>query len=183
MDCINRNDSLRQYAGPGHWNDPDMLECGNGLTVNEDRAHFTMWCMMASPLILGNDVRNMSEETKAIITNRELIAINQDTLGVQGLKLRSKDGLDFWFKPLSNGDWAMTILNPTKKDVRCNINWQEFNFTDDEVSKLSTAFDKHIYKVRNLWTKRMEGKTSKAAKTERTVTVPSHDVVAYRLIK
>lgn len=183
MDCINRNDSLRQYAGPGHWNDPDMLECGNGLTVNEDRAHFTMWCMMASPLILGNDVRNMSEETKAIITNRELIAINQDTLGVQGLKLRSKDGLDFWFKPLADGDWAMTILNPTKKDVRCNINWQEFNFTDDEVSKLSTAFDKHIYKVRNLWTKRMEGKTSKAAKTERTVTVPSHDVVAYRLIK
>ena len=58
LDCINKNDSLRSYAGPGHWNDPDMLEVGNGLTVNQDRAHFTMWCMMASPLILGNDVRS-----------------------------------------------------------------------------------------------------------------------------
>ena len=57
MQCIQLNDTLRRYAGPGHWNDPDMLEVGNGMTVNEDRAHFTMWCMMASPLILGNDIR------------------------------------------------------------------------------------------------------------------------------
>ena len=78
LDCINKNDSLRSYAGSGHWNDPDMLEVGNGLTINQDRAHFTMWCMMASPLILGNDVRNMSAETKAILTNRELIAIDQE---------------------------------------------------------------------------------------------------------
>lgn len=183
MDCINRNDSLRQYAAPGHWNDPDMLECGNGLSVNEDRAHFTMWCMMASPLILGNDIRNMSEETKAIITNRELIAINQDTLGVQGLKLLSKEGLDYWFKPLANGDWAMAILNSTKKDIKCEINWQNFNFTDTQVSQRSTSFNKYTYQVRNMWTKRMEGKTSKKSKKQRTFIVPSHDVVAYRLIK
>lgn len=183
MDCINRNDSLRQYAAPGHWNDPDMLECGNGLSVNEDRAHFTMWCMMASPLILGNDIRNMSEETEAIITNRELIAINQDTLGVQGLKLLSKEGLDYWFKPLANGDWAMAILNSTKKDIKCEINWQNFNFADTQVSQQSTSFNKYTYQVRNMWTKRMEGKTSKKSKKQRTILVPSHDVVAYRLIK
>ncbi|WP_304062553.1 glycoside hydrolase family 27 protein [Hoylesella loescheii] len=183
LDCINKNDSLRRYAGPGHWNDPDMLEVGNGLTVNQDRAHFTMWCMMASPLILGNDVRNMSAETKLILTNHELIAINQDRLGVQGLRFLSRDGLDYWFKPLANGDWAMTIFNPTRKPITCNLNWQDFNFTDDEVSKRSTEFDKYIYKVKNLWTGRMEGKTSTKQKVDRKFVVPAQDVVVYRLVR
>ena len=183
MDCVNRTDTLRQYAGRGHWNDPDMLECGNGMTNNEDRAHFAMWCMMASPLILGNDIRNMSADTKAIITNKEMISINQDTLGVQGLHYKSEKGLDFWFKPLSNGDWAMTILNPTKVNVKYALNWQNFNFTDEQVSKKSTNFDKIIYKVRNIWTLKMEGKTIRKSKTDRIVNVPSHDVVSYRLIK
>ncbi len=183
LDCINKNDSLRRYAGPGHWNDPDMLEVGNGLTVNQDRAHFAMWCMMASPLILGNDVRNMSAETKAILTNRDLIAINQDELGVQGLRFLCRDGLDYWFKPLANGDWAMTIFNPTRKPIDCNLNWQDFNFTDDEVSKRSTEFDKYIYKVKNLWTGRMEGKTSTKQKVERKLVVPAQDVIVYRLVR
>ena len=183
LDCINKNDSLRRYAGPGHWNDPDMLEVGNGLSVNQDRAHFAMWCMMASPLILGNDVRNVSAETKAILTNRDLIAINQDRLGVQGLRFLSRDGLDYWFKPLANGDWAMTIFNPTRKPIACNLNWQDFNFTDDEVSKRSTEFDKYIYKVKNLWTRRMEGKTSTKQKVERKLVVPAQDVVVYRLVR
>ena len=183
LDCINKNDSLRRYAGPGHWNDPDMLEVGNGLTVNQDRAHFAMWCMMASPLILGNDVRNMSAETKLILTNRDLIAINQDRLGVQGLRFLSRDGLDYWFKPLANGDWAMTIFNPTRKPIACNLNWQDFNFTDDEVSKRSTEFDNYIYKVKNLWTGRMEGKTSTKQKTDRRLTVPAQDVIVYRLVR
>ena len=183
LDCINKNDSLRRYAGPGHWNDPDMLEVGNGLSVNQDRAHFAMWCMMASPLILGNDVRNVSAETKAILTNRDLIAINQDRLGVQGLRFLSRDGLDYWFKPLANGDWAMTIFNPTRKPIACNLNWQDFNFTDDEVSKRSTEFDKYIYKVKNLWTRRMEGKTSTKQKVERKLVVPAQDVIVYRLVR
>ena len=183
LDCINKNDSLRRYAGPGHWNDPDMLEVGNGLTVNQDRAHFTMWCMMASPLILGNDVRNMSAETKLILTNRDLIAINQDRLGVQGLRFLSRDGLDYWFKPLANGDWAMTIFNPTRKSIDCHLNWQDFNFTDDEVSKRSTEFDQQVYKVKNLWTGRMEGKTSTKQKVERKLVVPAQDVIVYRLVR
>ena len=183
IDCINRNDSLRSYAGPGHWNDPDMLEVGNGLSANQDRAHFTMWCMMASPLILGNDVRNMSDETKAILTNRDLIAIDQDKLGVQGLRFLIREGLEYWFKPLSNGDWAMTIFNPTRQSLSCSLNWQEFNLTDEEVSKRSTAFDQNVYKIKNLWTGRMEGKTTLKSKIERKVSVPAQDVITYRLIK
>ena len=183
IDCINRNDSLRSYAGPGHWNDPDMLEVGNGLSANQDRAHFTMWCMMASPLILGNDVRNMSDETKAILTNRDLIAIDQDKLGVQGLRFLIREGLEYWFKPLSNGDWAMTIFNPTRHPLSCSLNWQDFNLTDEEVSKISTSFDQNVYKIKNLWTGRMEGKTTLKSKIERKVSVPAQDVITYRLIK
>ena len=183
MDCIHKNDTLSEYAGRGHWNDPDMLECGNGMTVSEDRAHFTMWCMMASPLILGNDIRNMSQDTKAIITNKEMIAVNQDSLGVQAWHYSSDQGLEFWFKPLANGDWAMTVLNPTKNTVKYDLKWQNFNITDTQVSKKSTDFDKIIYKVRNLWTHKMEGKTMLKSKKCRTLTVPSHDVVAYRLIR
>lgn len=183
MQCINYNDTLRQYAGKGYWNDPDMLEVGNGMLENEDRAHFTMWCMMASPLILGNDLRNMNEATKKIILNKEMIAVDQDTLGVQGLHFCDKKGLAFWFKPLANGDWAFTILNPTKKNVSFNMNWQDFNLTDNEVSLRSTEFDKYIYKVYNLWTHKYEGKTSKKDKATRKISVGAHDVVSYRLIK
>lgn len=181
MHCINANDTLRAYAGPGHWNDPDMLECGNGLTESEDRAHFTLWCMMASPLILGNDVRHMSEATRAIITNRELIAVDQDELGVQGLRVKREDEVQWWLKPLADGSWAMTLLNPTKRDLTVGINWQELCLTDTEVSGRSTEFDRRVYRVRNLWTHRPEGKTSLRNKVERRVTVPSHDVVTYRL--
>ena len=77
---LDKNEPLRRFAGPGHWNDPDMLEVGNGMTESEDRAHFTMWCMMAAPLILGNDIRSMTKQTLDIITNREVIAIDQDPL-------------------------------------------------------------------------------------------------------
>jgi alpha-galactosidase len=183
MQCIHFNDTLRAYAGKGHWNDPDMLEVGNGMTNNEDRAHFTMWCMMASPLILGNDLRNMSNDTKNIILNKEMIAIDQDTLGVQGLHQSSSDGLDFWFKPLAGGDWAFCILNPTKTDKKYSINWQSFNFKDTEVSGLSTDFDKNIYVVRDMWLHKNAGKTSLKNKNERTLVVPAHDVVCYRLMK
>ena len=181
MQCIQLNDTLRQYAGPGHWNDPDMLEVGNGMTINEDRAHFTMWCMMASPLILGNDIRNMSAEVRDILTNREMIAVDQDALGVQGLHLMDDDGLQFWFKPLEGGDWAFVILNATKEDKTYALDWQKFNFTDKEVSGLSTHFDTIIYQVYNLWTHKQEGRTTLKSKKRRKITIPSHDVVAYRL--
>ena len=100
LQIIDKQEGLRQYAGPGHWNDPDMLEVGNGMAVNEDRAHFTMWCMPAAPLISGNDLQHMSKETREILTNKEVIAVNQDALGVEGFKYSAKDGVEVWFKPL-----------------------------------------------------------------------------------
>ncbi len=183
MQCIAFNDSLRQYAGKGHWNDPDMLEVGNGMTENEDRAHFTMWCMMASPLILGNDLRSMSEATRNIIMNKEMIAIDQDTLGVQGLHYCDHDGLQFWFKPLAGGDWAFTILNPTRHDISDALNWQNFNLTDKSVSGMSTDFDTKIYQVYNLWSHKPEGKTTLKNKVDRKLMVKARDVISYRLIQ
>lgn len=176
--CIDLNEPLRKYAGPGHWNDPDMLEVGNGLSVNQDRAHFSMWCMMASPLLLGNDIRSMSPETLAIITNRELIAIDQDTLGVQGLRFLSDEGLEVWFKPLVNGDWAMCLFNRTKSDRAYTIDWQAFNLTDEEVSGRSTSFDTLRYEGRDLWNANEKPFTTKRA---REVVVKAEDVIVYRL--
>ena len=181
LDILDMQEGLRKYAGPGHWNDPDMLEVGNGLPVNEDRAHFTMWCMLAAPLILGNDIRNMTQETKDIILNKEVIAIDQDPLGVQGLKLRAENGLEFWFKPLSDGCWAFCILNRGAEDQEYTIDWQEFNFTDDEVSKLSTSFDSKIYEIKDLWEKNEKKQKKGTTKKSLTVTIPTHDVVLYRL--
>lgn len=181
MQCIEFNDTLRQFAGPGHWNDPDMLEVGNGMSESEDRAHFTMWCMMASPLILGNDLRNMSEATRAIIMNKEMIAVDQDPLGVQGWHCLDRDALQFWLKPLADGAWAFTILNTSKEDVDYAFNWQEINLTDVKVSQRSTAMDTQVYDVYNLWTHKSEGKTSKKDKVDRTLTIKGHDVVSYLL--
>lgn len=182
LQILDMQDGLRKYAGPGHWNDPDMLEVGNGQTVNEDRAHFTMWCLLAAPLILGNDVRKMSEETKAIIMNKDVIAINQDELGVQGLRFGRMGQLEIWFKPLADGDWAFCILNRGTTPTTYTIDWQQFNFTDDEVSKRSTAFDKNVYEIYDLWNKtdKSLGTTAQSKKL-RTVTIPGHDVLLYRL--
>ncbi len=176
LPILDMQNGLRKYAGPGHWNDPDMLEVGNGQTVNEDRAHFSMWCMLAAPLILGNDIRSMSQETKEIVLNKEVIAIDQDSLGIQGLKFAAEDGLEFWFKPLVNDDWAFCILNRTTESKEYAIDWQKFNLYDD-VAKRFTDFDSKVYNIRNLWTKQGEGNT----KQVKTVVIPGHDVVLYRL--
>src|SRR5919202_887529 len=113
MQILDKQRGLRAHAGPGHWNDPDMLEVGNGMSAAEDRAHFSMWAMLAAPLIAGNDLRSMSRETAEILTNREVIAVDQDSLGVQGFPYSSatSDGVEIWFKPLAGGDWAMAVLN------------------------------------------------------------------------
>jgi alpha-galactosidase len=177
LQILDMQEGLRKYAGPGHWNDPDMLEVGNGQTEGEDRAHFSMWCMLAAPLILGNDIRNMSEATRNIILNKEVIAIDQDSLGIQGLRYRVEDGLEFWFKPLVNDEWAFCILNRTTEPRTCTLDWQTFNLYD-EVSRRFTDFDSKTYAVRNLWTKQPDGYTKKS----RVVTIPGHDVLLYRLV-
>ena len=182
MTILEQNVGLRKFAGPGHWNDPDMLEVGNGMTVNEDRAHFTLWCMMAAPLILGNDITNMTQETRDIILNRDVIAIDQDTLGVQGLRLKDEGGLQYWFKPLADGDWAFCLFNRGTEPVTQTIDWMTLCFTDEEVSGLSTSFDTTIYTLQDLWEKPSK-KKAKALTTKKplTVTVPGHDVLLFRL--
>ena len=158
-----------------------MLEVGNGMSVNEDRAHFSMWCMMAAPLILGNDLSKMTDETRAIILNKKVIAIDQDKLGVQGLRYKTEGDIEYWFKPLEGGDWAFCLLNRGTEPVECNINWQDYNLTDDEVSHLSTSFDAITYNIENLW--ELNAKKAKVGNTKKAlkVTVPGHDVAMYRL--
>lgn len=175
---LDMQDSLRKYAGPGHWNDPDMLEVGNGMAINEDRAHFSIWCMLAAPLIAGNDIRNMSKETKEILTNKEVLAVNQDSLGIQCFRYSKNNNVESWFKPLANGDWAMCILNRGSIPQKFSINWKNEKVSDKDFGK-ETNFAKITYKLRNLWTKEEAGTTINSFTTE----IPAHDVVMLRLIK
>jgi alpha-galactosidase len=109
---LSQQEGLQSYAGPGHWNDPDMLEVGNGkLTMHENRTHFSMWAMLAAPLLAGNDLPNMKPEIKAILTNKDVIAINQDKLGKQGRRVYSEGEVDVWERDLSGGAKAIAVLN------------------------------------------------------------------------
>jgi len=108
---LSQQDGLAKYAGPGHWNDPDMLEVGNGkLTLRENRSHFSMWAILAAPLLAGNDLPNMKPEIKAILTNRDVIAINQDSLGKQGTRAYSDGEVEVWTRQLSGGALAVAVL-------------------------------------------------------------------------
>jgi alpha-galactosidase len=175
---IDQEDSLRKYAGPTHWNDPDMLEVGNGMTVNEDRAHFSMWCMLAAPLIAGNDVRKMTKETEAILSNKDAIAIDQDMLGIQAFVYANKDSLETFVKPLANNEWAVCFLNRGLKPVPINFNWKTNIMTDSLFNKTLDA-TKVIYSIMNIWDK------SKNTTTEKPLTalVAPHDVVMVKLIQ
>lgn len=121
-----------EYAGPGGWNDPDMLIVGlngklawqgPGCTPSEYRAHFALWCLMAAPLILGFDVRNMDAETADIVLNRELIAVNQDELGEQGRVLRAADDLEVWVKRLAGGALALGLYNRRREAAAIEASW------------------------------------------------------------
>ena len=111
-DILEQQKGLETYAGPGHWNDPDMLEVGNGkLSMAENRTHFSMWAMLAAPLLAGNDLPNMKPEIKAILTNRDVIAINQDALGHQARSVYSKGEVEVWARDLKDGAKAIAIVN------------------------------------------------------------------------
>jgi alpha-galactosidase len=137
---IDKNGRLAQYAGPGHWNDPDMLEVGNGnLTYEQNKAHFSMWAMMAAPLIAGNDVRNMLPEIKEILLNSEVIAVDQDPLGRQGIKVVDNGSQEVWKKDCSNDGKIVCLLNRnTSKPANMTVNWNDIGITG-------------IVNVRDLW--------------------------------
>jgi len=169
---------IRKYSGPDHWNDFDMLEVGNGMTLYEDKSHFALWCMLASPLITGNDFRSMKKETLDLLTNKEVIAINQDVLGIQGFKYSDNDGISIWFKPLENGNWAVSFFNKNEESKVVAFNWKEHNVFDD-VNNLATSFSKIQYEIRDIWNHKDLATTNKTFKA----TIATHDVITLILKK
>ena len=177
MRILDKQAGLRKYSGPGHWNDMDMLEVGMGMTEDEDRAHFSIWAMMDSPLILGNDLRSMPASVRKIIGNREVIAINQDPLGVQALRFYNQGQVELWAKPMANDEWAFMILNRGEAPLAWRYDWQQHTISDD-LSKREVDFKKGSWRWLDAWT----GKTGDTGK-RLEVTVPSHGVVLLRLKK
>lgn len=178
MKIVDMRKNIRQYAGPGHWNDPDMMEVGNGMSVNEDRAHFSLWAMMAAPLIAGNDFRKMNAATLDILTNKEVIAIDQDSLGIQSFVWSTKDSLETWVKPLANDEWAFCFLNRSQKPIPLDFNWKAKPITDS-ISQQQVDFNKTTYRLRDVWKKNDLGTTDRNIVS----IVPSHDVLMLRLTK
>ncbi|WP_026713037.1 glycoside hydrolase family 27 protein [Flavobacterium daejeonense] len=178
MKILEMRKDIRKYSGPDHWNDFDMLEVGNDMNDTEDKSHFTMWSMMSSPLIAGNDLRKMTKETLAILTNKELIAINQDKLGIQGFKYSAEDGLEVWVKPLSDGNWAITFLNRSEATKKINFDWKKHTIKDTDFN-MEANLATTIYKIKDLWKNKMIGSTKKAFSAE----IPSHDVITLKLMK
>ncbi len=172
LQILDLQDTLRTYAGPDGWNDPDMLQVGNGMTIAEDRAHFTMWCMLAAPLMAGNDLRNMSPETIEILMNREAIAIDQDPMGVQGFPFKKDGDLHTWLKPLSEGKWAICFLNRGTGDIPLTIDWTQF-VVKDELSGQHLDANKNVYSIRDIWAKEEMGTTGS---NDLTTLLPGHDV-------
>lgn len=176
LPILDKQADLRKYAGPGHWNDPDMLEVGNGMTYTEDRAHFSLWCMLAAPLIAGNDVRKMSVETRDILTNREAIAINQDELGVQCYKMLDRGNFEIYAKPLSKGELALCFLNRGETPLTADLNWKDYNIYDG-LSGSGYDFTKTEYKLRDIWMKKDAGTTAMPFEA----IIQPHDVILLRL--
>lgn len=160
---LDLQDGLESYAGPGHWNDPDMLEVGNeGMTITEYRAHFSLWCILAAPLMAGNDLRNMTNEVKEILTNREVIAVDQDSLGMQGRRVKRDGDREVWAKQLADGGRAVVLFNRGPKSQEISVSWTEIGYPQQVAAQ-----------VRDLWAHKDLGKLTGKFSAE----VPSHGVV------
>jgi alpha-galactosidase len=131
VDIIDQEADIYSYAGPGHWNDPDMLEVGNGgLTEIENRSHFSFWALLAAPLIAGNDLRNMPAEIHDILTNKEVIAINQDPLGRQGRRVAKDGDREVWSKQLADGGRAVILFNRGAAAQNVAVVWHDIGYPD-----------------------------------------------------
>ena len=163
LDILDEQVGLESYAGPGHWNDPDMLEVGNGgMTMTEYRAHFSLWCLLAAPLIAGNDVRSMTPAVREILTNKEVIAVDQDALGKEGTRVSKNGDLEVWAKQLQNGGRAVILLNRGATEAAITANWEDLGYR----AHLSGA-------VRDLWSHRDLGQFT----GKYSASVPAHGVV------
>ena len=160
---LDLQNGLESYAGPGHWNDPDMLEVGNGgMSTTEYRSHFSLWCLLSAPLMAGNDLRSMSPEIKDVLTNREVIAIDQDPLGMQGRRVKRDGDREVWSKQLADGSRAVVLFNRGAKDAEISVSWTDIGYPPHLAAN-----------VRDLWAHKDFGKMSGSY----TATVPSHGVV------
>lgn len=167
LNIADMNEPLWPYAGPGHWNDPDMLEVGNGgLTDAEYRSHFSLWAMMAAPLIAGNDIANMDSATKAILLNREVIAVDQDRLGIQGRRVWKDGDREVWVKTLSQGRRAVLLFNRGQQPAEIGYDWEQLGYP----AKLKA-------RVRDLWAHRDAGTRSGS----HSAIVQPHDVQMFVL--
>ena len=174
LDIIDKMADLYPYAGPGHWNDAEMLEVGNGgMTRDEYITHFSMWCMLAAPLMSGNDLRNMDKETIEILTNKEVIAINQDKKGEQARRFMDMGEKEIWAKPLNDGELAVCFMNRTENSWKLDYDWKKQTiYFADEVN-----IHWKEYKIRDLWQHKDIGTTERNTRHE----IPAHGVLMVRL--
>jgi len=158
-------DGIEKYAGPGHWNDPDMLEVGNGhMKQDEYLTHMSMWCMLAAPLLAGNDLAQMSAETLAILTNPEVIAIDQDPKGVQAHWAWQVGPYEIWAKPLADDATAALLINRGEDNERITANWKDIGVNGSKT-------------VRDLWARKDLGQFNDSFSAD----VPRHGVVLVKL--
>ena len=156
---------LAQYAAPGHWNDPDMLEVGNGgMTDTEYRLHMSLWSMLAAPLLAGNDLSKMTAATREILLNKEVIAVDQDPLGKQGDRVTATGPFEVWAKPLSHGEKAVALFNRGTTAYPITFHLRQVGYS-------------HPVHARDLWAHKDVG----VIQDSYTAVVPSHGVVMLRL--
>jgi alpha-galactosidase len=171
---------LARYAGPGKWNDPDMLEVGNGgMTTEEYKTHFTLWCMLASPLMAGNDLQNMSPETKSILMNKEVIALDQDSLGRQAICYRDNGDYQIWLKPLANDEKAICLLNKSDEKKTVLVDFSLLAKASAGRRSGSASLPIENYRVRDLW----DHKDLVLKETTVNTDLAPHTIKVYRLIK
>ena len=160
-----RQNELAPYAKPGHWNDPDMLEIGNGgMSETEYKTHMSLWALLAAPLLAGNDLRQMSAETLAILTNREVIAVDQDKLGKQGSQVWKSGDQEIWTRQLSGGEMAVAFFNRAKDEAKISVKWADIKAPAKR-------------KARDLWLHQ----SVDVSAPEYIATVPGHGVLMLRI--
>ena len=169
-----------RYAGPGHWNDPDMLEVGNGgMTTEEYKTHFSLWCMAAAPLLAGNDIQNMSPETKSILLNKEIIALDQDSLGRQAICWRDNGNYQVWLKMLSKNEKAICLLNSSDEKKSVLVDFSLLAQARTTKWGPGSPLKLENYTVRDLW----DHKDLVLKESSMYVDLLPHSVKVYRFIK
>jgi alpha-galactosidase len=148
LGILDQQVGLESYAGPGHWNDPDMLEVGNGgMSATEYRSHFSLWAILAAPLMAGNDLRDMTSETRDILTNREVIGVDQDAMGREGERVWKAGDLEIWAKQQRDGSRAVVLLNRANTEQQIALKWEQIGYPSHIPATL-----------RDLWAHRELGK-------------------------